>query len=116
MKTEIYKNSKRAFKHEIERARAASEIGNSGMARVCARRAAGIVAGVYLEKRMGLTEKNTNTIKKLKILKERNDFDLETKHLIDNFLLHTDSNHNLPINVNLIDDAIRLASILLGWN
>jgi hypothetical protein len=98
--------------HELEQARNARQTGNEGRARVCARRAAGIIAAQYLLKQ-GLTLKGASAYNYLRLLIEIPELPAQTKEVIDHFLLRITPDHNLPVEADLIAEAEWLAQELL---
>jgi hypothetical protein len=97
---------------ELNRATAARTAGNEGMARVCARRAAGIVTGVYLDRR-GLGSTNS-AYDHLSLLSSLPDISDEVKEVSQHFLVRITPDHLLPMNVDLIAEARWLREKLLG--
>jgi len=102
------------FNHEISQALRARKDGNEGKARVCARRAAGIVCTVYLHQIGYNLESNSITVG-LKTLYESHHITNQAKNLIPHFLIHVTTDHTLPIGADLVQDARQLAKELLGW-
>ena len=88
--------------------------GNEGMARVCARRAAGIAAGAYL-RGLGLSRPGSGAYELLKAALEAQPLPASARTAIDNLLLRVDFNHQLPEQVDLLREARALAAELLGW-
>jgi hypothetical protein len=101
----------REFSKEIENARSSREAGNEGCARVCARRAAGIAAGVYLSQIMP-DYKIKGALENLSNLQSHPDVPEDVKELVNIFLIHVDYDHNLPIEADLIEEAINLKILL----
>jgi hypothetical protein len=103
------------FLKEIEQARISRQSGNEGRARVCARRAAGIAAGEYLSQIQpdyqikGALENLTNLQSHLSISKN-------IKDSISLFIIHVDYEHNLPVDVDLIEKAVEIRDKLLTTN
>lgn len=97
---------------ELQRAIAARNEGNEGMARVCARRAAGLIGGEYL-RRINHPVRTPSAINILKTLRAE---DLSPKILaqIDHFLIHVTPERRLPLDVDLIAEVRCLAIELLG--
>lgn len=98
---------------ELNHAENSREQGNEGRARVCARRAAGHVAGEYLQ-RNGMKVDSMNSLNRLKAMLSRNELSQDTKSIIEHFLIHTTTEHNLPIEADLIEDVRFLALELLN--
>ena len=92
------------FSKEIQSALNARKSGNEGKARVCARRAAGIVVGEYLSR----SDKNfvdQGAYDNLKYLLARPDIAPQLKETISFFIVKVNENHELPIDVDLIEEA-----------
>jgi len=106
---------KTAYGNEIQRAQAARLVGNEGMARVCARRAMGIVIGEYLYRR-GYKELSTSVYDRLQLFGSLPDVDETLKATTRHFLLKVDHNRRLPGDVDLISEVETLARILLLEN
>jgi hypothetical protein len=98
---------------ELNNAEISRQAGNEGRARVCARRAAGLIAEEYFNRHDILVDK-ASSIARLRRLKELPQIPDETKQVIEHFLLHTTQDHNLPIDVDLIAEARWLSMNLLG--
>ena len=101
------------YEQEITQARHARSIGNEGMARVCARRAAGIVIGEYLH-REGLSRLGPSAYQRLKLLEATPNLDARVKLVAGHFLLSVDKEHKLPDHIDLLSEAQWLAHELLG--
>ncbi len=100
------------FNNEIEHAQVARQNGNEGMARVCARRAAGVVIGEYLTRR-GLPNPDHNVYERLQNFNRLTDVDSYYKNIASHFLLKVDLTRNLPTGIDLISDASILKQGLL---
>jgi len=103
------------YGHEIEQAISARKAGNEGMARVCARRAAGIIIGEYLIRR-GFTKLTNSTIDRLSIFISLPDVEKQYQDIANHFLLKVNPDYDLPEAVDLISDAKWLATNLLLEN
>jgi hypothetical protein len=99
------------FEREMTRARAARSAGNEGQARVCARRAAGAVAGEYL-RRQGIAFASPSAYDRLEFIQEQPETPLHVRELAGRLLLRVDEDHNLPGGTDLIADAEALAQAL----
>jgi len=86
--------------------------GNEGRARVCARRAAGHVAGEYLQ-RKGIGINTEGALERLRYLETFPELTPGEVEIIHHFLVHTTPEHNLPIDADLIADVHLLANKLL---
>src|SRR4030042_4580727 len=106
------KKWKRECENEIEHAITARVNGNEGMARVSARRAAGIIIGEYLFRR-GYTNLSNSAFNRLSIFISLPDVDAQYRDIANHFLLKVNSDRNLPDNVDLIHDLKLLADNLL---
>jgi hypothetical protein len=100
------------FSEELRQAEAARAAGNEGMARVCARRAAGIAAGEYL-RRHGLSLSNPSAYARLKFLTQLPQTPPVVQEVINHFLLRINPDRSLPIQADLIAEARWLANELL---
>jgi len=99
------------FEKELAAAGYARERGNEGMARVCARRAAGAVAGEALRRRSLPTP--APAYDRLAVLASSPAFPPEVHELAGRFLVRLNPDHQLPIDADLLADAHRLAELLL---
>jgi len=97
---------------ELDHADAARLRGNEGRARVCARRAAGIVARQVLEP-AGLCPPNAGALDLLKMLRQQSDLSPQALPLIDHLTQTVDQAFRLPAGVDLIADARQLSRLLL---
>ena len=101
------------FNAEITHAETARAAGNEGMARVCARRAVGIIAGEYLP-RQGISTPKPSAYDRIKFMLDLDLLPVEVKPTLEHFLLRIDTNHQLPVNADLIAEARWLADRLLA--
>jgi hypothetical protein len=100
------------FQSEIENATKARESGNEGMARVCARRAAGIIVGEYFQ-RIHIDPGTNSAYERIRILRDLHNLPAEARQISDYLLLRITPEHTLPIKVDLLAEVIRLKQILL---
>lgn len=100
------------FEKELEDARAARQKGLDGRARVCARRALGVVIGEYLQRR-GLQVAGTSAYDRLKVLLLQPDLPMEVAEVAEHFLLRVTPAHQLPLEADLIAEASWLREQLL---
>jgi hypothetical protein len=100
------------YENEISRAIGARSDGNEGMARVCARRAAGIIIGEYLSRR-GHKNLKASVYSRLLLFNSLPYMDEAVKEIAGHFLLKVNHDRTLPVDVDLISEAERLAKILL---
>ncbi len=103
------------YQKELEHAISARSKRNEGMARVCARRAAGFIIGEYLNRRgySGLTKNaydNITIFTTLPIVEQK------YKDIASHFLLKVNQDHKLPFEADLIYDVLWLESNLLKDN
>ena len=103
------------YDQEIARALLARSASNEGMARVCARRAAGIVIGEYLI-RQGFSGLNSSAYDRLTLFDSLEDMDERCKEVARHFLLKVGQNHRLPEDIDLIQDITWLRGKLLSNN
>lgn len=101
------------YTQELARAQSARLAGNEGMARVCARRAAGIVIAEYLHRR-GDNSHSSSALQQLKRMESTPDLEPHTKQVVSHFLQPVDKEHRLPPEVDLLSEAYWLAQSLLG--
>jgi hypothetical protein len=97
---------------ELSLAEEARAKGNEGRARVCARRAAGIIIAQYLERR-GLPDPGVSVIDRLRFLESLPEVSSEVKQIVRHLSMHVTPEYSLPVNVDLIEDTRRLKSELL---
>lgn len=102
------------FQHEIRQARTARLAGNEGKARVCARRAAGAVAGEYLRQR-GAPTNDPSAYTRLQVLASLPGLSTLTQEAIAHLLLRVTPEYRLPVEADLIADACWLAQNLLNF-
>jgi hypothetical protein len=100
------------FQRELETAITARASGNEGKARVCARRAAGVVLGEYFTRR-GISPIKPSAYDRLRDIQSLGDVPSDVIQVVDHFLLRVDRSQQLPIPVDLIEDARWLRSRLL---
>ncbi len=101
------------LERELASAREARSRGNEGRARVCARRAAGIAARMYLDRR-GVHVGSASVLDLLSRLAEEPAIDAGMKHLISLFTLPVDTEFKLPEGIDLIAEAEALCDQLLN--
>ncbi len=91
------------------RARAA---GNTGKTRVCARRAAGIVVGEFL-RRCGHAIPGPSAIERLKFFRGLPECTKRAGEIADLMVRPVNVDHNLPVDTDLIAEALWLTEELL---
>ena len=101
------------FQHEIEQAESGRATGKEGMARVCARRAAGIAVGEYFT-RNRLPDSSPSAYERLKALVALPSTTPLVQETAMRLLLRITPEHTLPIEADLIASARWLAQELLG--
>lgn len=100
------------YEAELRQARLAREKQNEGMARVCARRAVGIVIGEYLNK-LGYQSPSNSAHDRLRYLVASPNLPEDTREVARHFLIKVDPDYRLPIEVDLIAEAEWLCQALL---
>ena len=100
------------FEEELNQAQAARKAGNEGKARVCARRAAGIVIGEFLN-RKGIPSPGPGAYDRLRYLVSLDIVEEEVKEIAGHFLLRIKEDRSLPIQVDLIAEVHWLVEKLL---
>jgi HEPN domain-containing protein len=103
---------KRAI-NELEQATAARENGNEGMARVCARRAAGLIIGEYLQ-RQQIPSPGPSAYDRLRMLLDLADVPEQARQISEHLLKRVNEDFNLPFEADLIEETRRLAKQLLS--
>jgi hypothetical protein len=97
---------------ELDKAIIARENGNDGMARVCARRAAGLIIGEYLQRRE-ITSPGPSAYDHLRLLLELADAPEHARQISEHLLQRVNQDFNLPFDADLIEETRRLAEQLL---
>jgi hypothetical protein len=101
------------FTKEIERGDLARSEGNEGMARVCARRAAGVVVRAYFDTQNRSTKMSIlNLLRKLSVLE---DVPPKINEIAAHFIWQITTEHVLPQEVDLLREARWLAKELLSF-
>ncbi len=100
------------FQDEISQAEEARSAGNEGMARVCARRAAGILLGEFFS-RYHIVMDNPSAIDRLRLIQKMPGISEDVLVIAGHFLEHVNPDHNMPLQVDLIAEARSLEKILL---
>lgn len=99
------------YQAEIFQAKKARIIGNEGMARVCARRAVGVLLGEYLSQQ-GIPTPGPSAYDRIRVFQGYAPLDPQIREIIDHFLLHVQADRTLPGNYDLIAEAEWLVSKL----
>ncbi len=97
---------------EFELAKQARVKGNEGQARVCARRAAGIVIRDYLT-RKGAHPGNASAYDLLNLLKTDPLLSPDLKLIADHLTLRVTEEFKLPVDVDLVAEARKLCNKLM---
>lgn len=100
------------FDNEIKKAQDARKNGKEGMARVCARRAAGIAVTEYLRQH-DLDSPGASVYEQLKLLESLPEVSERARRLAEHLTLRVTPQYSLPIEADLIEDAQTLRLILL---
>ena len=97
---------------EFEKAEQARARGNEGQARVCARRAAGIVIREYLT-RQGVRPPSVSAYDLLNFLKEDPHLSDDLRLIADHLTLRVNEEFKLPVEADLIAEARTLCETLI---
>jgi hypothetical protein len=100
------------IQEELAHAEFARAQGNEGMARVCSRRAAGIATGMYLSLH-GITGFGSSVHERLNILKTLTNISPQAIDTAEHLLLRVNEDHELPNDVDLIEETRWLIYYLL---
>jgi hypothetical protein len=103
---------KEKYQVEIEHALAARLKGNEGMARVCARRAAGIIIGEYLT-RLGSINLSNSIVDRISFFISLPGIDHQIRDIASHFLIKVKHDHRFPVEVDLLSEAQWLGKSLL---
>jgi hypothetical protein len=106
------KNWKSNFDQEIDQAEIARKNGNEGMARVCARRAAGVVVGEFY-KRRGIPIPGPSAYDRLINLSDLPNISPKIKEIANHLIQRVSPDYTLPIEADLIAEAHCLKQMLL---
>ncbi len=101
------------FSIEINEAISSRENGNEGRARVCARRAAGLVAAQYLLKNQ-VSIDGFSAYDSLRALNSQPNLPDPVKEIIDRMLMRVSPDFTLPVDADLIEDAKLFKQLLYG--
>lgn len=101
------------YQRELDQAYSARASGNEGRARVCARRAAGIIAGEYL-RRKGEASENQSAYQRLRIMQEQTGLSGRVQEIIMHLTARVDTDYNLPVQADLLSEVEEFRMILLG--
>lgn len=106
---------KKRLKAELTQAEEARSAGNEGMARVCARRAAGIAIAEYLE-RQGQPRPEDSAYELLKFLSQMPGTSEQLSAVAGHFLARANPDRSLSVQADLVAEARWLVAQLLGIN
>jgi hypothetical protein len=101
------------FQAEINQAEYARSEGNEGMARVCARRAVGIVLGEYF-RRNQIPLNSPSVYDRLRMIEKIPGISADLLIKIEYFLVRVNPDYTLPVEADLIVEAQQIRRILLG--
>jgi len=107
-----YLNWQEKIDEELTHAQIARSLGNEGKARVCARRAAGIAIGVYINKNH-LQDPGQSVIDRLNYLHSLPNISSATRQSIEYLTQRVNEDYKLPKDVDLIEEAQKLITTLL---
>ena len=102
------------FIREINQAEAARSAGNEGKARVCARRAAGIIVHEVMH-RQGIEYSDPSAYVQLKYFISLPQLSPHLREIINHFLIRITPDGNLPVDADLVQEARWLANELLSY-
>lgn len=97
----------------MQQALSARGSGNEGKARVCARRAAGIIAGEYLH-RKGVASESWSAYQRLLVLQKQLGLSGRPQEIIAHLTARVGLDHMLPVEADLLEEVEELRGILLG--
>ena len=97
---------------ELEKAEQARALQNEGLARVCARRAAGIAIREYLS-RQGIRPPSTSAYDLLNLLKDDPRLSPDLKQIADHLTLRVTEEFKLPVDADLVAEARKFCEDLL---
>jgi hypothetical protein len=103
---------KRASK-ELSQATAARKNGKEGLARVCARRAAGVIIGEYLQ-RQEIPSPGPSAYDRLHLLFDLAGISSRAREISENLVRRVNADFTLPVEADLIEETRSLAKELLG--
>jgi hypothetical protein len=97
-----------SYRVEIAHAKLARQSGNEGKARVCARRAVGILLGDYLSQQ-GIPS-GPSAYDRIRLFQDLPYIPPLVRQIIDHFLVHVNEDHSLPGDIDLLAEAEWLSS------
>ena len=108
----MLKESVRAqIEAELSKGEEARADGNEGMARVCARRAAGILIRDYLTKKQ-VPHPSSTAYDLIRFLRDTAGISSDIQQVLDHLIARVDAEHNLPVNIDLIKETRWLVQVL----
>ena len=109
----VKNNWKERVQTELNQAVTARASGNEGMARVCARRAVGILLGEYLSRR-GITNIGPSATDRIRVFLNLPDISPAFREMLNHFILHVSPDRSLPGNFDLIAESEWLVANLIN--
>ncbi len=100
------------FQAEIDQAEKARSDGNEGRARVCARRAVGIVLGEYFLRNQ-IPLESPSAYDRLRFIEKMPGISGELLAIIPHFLVRVNPDYSLPVDADLIAEAQLVRRLLL---
>jgi hypothetical protein len=100
------------FQAEIDQAKNARSEGNEGKARVCARRAVGLVLGEYFQ-RHKIPLDSPSAYDRLRFIEKMPDIPNDLRTKLQHFLLRVNPDYSLPVGADLVEEAQQIRRILL---
>ncbi len=98
---------------ELDNAERARQRGNEGQARVCARRAAGLAARLYLGRR-GNAVRSSSAYDMLQLIKDDPGLSARARQIAGHLTLRVNEEFKLPADIDLIAEARQLCDTLLN--
>ena len=98
---------------ELAQAVAARRNGNEGMARVCARRAAGLIIGEYLRRRQ-IPSPGPSAYDRFRLLLDLAEVPMRSRSIAEHLVRRVNQDFSLPVESDLIQETRYLAEELLG--
>jgi hypothetical protein len=103
---------KKVFENELQMAAEARARGNEGQARVCARRASGVVVREYFL-RHGISSRVSSAFDLLRALLDIPELPEEARQAAEHLTLRVNEEFKLPVNADLVEEARTLCKSLL---
>ena len=100
------------FQAEIDQAEKSRSEGNEGMARVCARRAVGIVLGEYF-RRNKIPMNSPSAYDRLRFVEKLPGISGDLLTMIQHFLVRVSPDYRLPVEADLVAEAQQIKRTLL---